>query len=90
MTVSSQVHGSQVNIAHQCEPVEDKSKDSWAQRKHISTIIDEKTNLQTRLVNEETHPIEEIPRKLFYFLKETGALKERAEYSLWIFPPEHP
>ncbi|XP_065204837.1 voltage-dependent T-type calcium channel subunit alpha-1H-like isoform X2 [Planococcus citri] len=90
-----QIHGSHLNISHLSDVAsvsEDKSKGSWSQgqRKHISTILDDKTNLQTRLVNEEQAPVEEVPRKLFYFLKETGVLKERAEYSLWIFPPEHP
>lgn len=28
-------------------------------------------------------------RKVFYFFEEKGWLKDRAEYSLYIFPPEH-
>lgn len=54
--------------------------------------MDEKTNMQTHIVNETTTtlPVEAIPRKLFYVIKETGILKQRAEYSLWIFPPDHP
>ncbi len=51
--------------------------------------MDEKTNLQTLIVNEEPLKEEEPPQKLFYFLEEKGILKERAEYSLWIFAPEH-
>ena len=66
------------------------ARGNWTPRKNISTIMDEKTNLQTQIVNETPAQPEEPPRKLFYFLEETGVLKERAEYSLWIFPLDNP
>lgn len=74
---------------NQSEDSFSRARSSWTPRKNISTIMDEKTNLQTQIVNEEAASLAEIPRKLFYFLDETGVLKERAEYSLWIFPPKH-
>ena len=66
-----------------------QARGNWTPRKNISTIMDEKTNPQTQIVNETPAEPEAPPRILFYFLKETGVLKERAEYSLWIFPPDN-
>lgn len=91
-----QMNGSQFDFNqsesfHMC-PSEDsfgRARGNWTPRKNISTIMVEKTSLQTQIVNETSALPEEPPRKLFYFLKETGALKERAEYSLWIFPLEN-
>lgn len=92
-----QIYGSSLNIPPQCESYHSDDSFGLARGnltplKNISTIMDEKTNMQTHIVNETatTLPVEATPRKLFYFIKETGVLKQRAEYSLWIFPPDHP
>lgn len=47
------------------------------------------------VVPEETEPIEEEPcptpvQKVFFFWEPTGCLKEREDFSLYIFPLDHP
>lgn len=91
------MYGSSFNIPHPCESYHSEDSFGLARAnltplKNISTIMDEKTNMQTHVVNETitTLPGEAVPRKLFFVLKETGVLKQRAEYSLWIFTSDHP
>lgn len=91
------MYGSSFNIPHPCESYHSEYSFGLARAnltplKNISTIMDEKTNMQTHVVNETitTLPGEAVPRKLFFVLKETGVLKQRAEYSLWIFTSDHP
>lgn len=52
--------------------------------------MDEQTSPQTKVVEDESLiPPIQAPRKIFYFFEETGFLKDRAEYSLWLFHPEN-
>ncbi|KAF0761932.1 voltage-dependent T-type calcium channel subunit alpha-1H-like isoform X2, partial [Aphis craccivora] len=76
-TVNYVMSGCQYNC---CQPCDTEGCAGPADEKSSEPCCDCDAESSTAKVN---------VRKVFYFFEEKGWLKDRAEYSLYIFPPEH-